>query len=138
MSKLNRKDFGKNKLPIMPSINDYGSRAEWENDCWHKIAASKDLLELLSTSGERHDLVMRAAAIDAITSGKSYKQIGNELWLSPQTISGIKKALTENNYRSYPKRKERKKRVYSRDPKAGRARPRGRRVKTKYGTLYIP
>jgi len=124
----------------MPAIGDYGSRAEWESDCWHKIMASKDLLELLSTSSERHDLVMRAAAMDAIASGKSYSQIGNELWLSPQTISGVKKALAENNYKSYPERgkKERKKKVYSHIAKSGKSKPRGTPRKTKYGTLYIP
>lgn len=141
MMNANKKTVDKKELPAMPEIRNYNSRAEWETACWRKISASKDLLDSFITSYERHNLIMRAAAVDAIASGKSYKQIGNELWLSPQTISGIKKALAENNYyRSYLNRskKERKKRVYSHTAKSGQSRPRGTPRRTKYGTLYIP
>ena len=130
---------GKNKLLIMPVLGNYSSRAEWENACWHKISASKDILGIISTSSERHDLVMRAVAIDAIISGKSYRQIGQELWLSSQTISSIKKALTGNNYKSYSERskKERKKKVYSYS-KTQKYGPRGTPRRTKYGIVYMP
>src|SRR3989344_6766466 len=99
----------------MPPINNYSSRKEWEAVCWKKILRSKNLLKLLITAHERRDLVMRAAAIDRILSGKSYNQIGEELWLSPQTVSGIKKALREKIYTSYLERskKERQKKIYS-------------------------
>ncbi len=124
----------------MPVVGNYHSRAEWETVCWQKMLASKGLLELLITSNERHNLVMRAAATGALLSGKSYKEIEKELWLSSQTISSIKKALTDNNYRSYLERgkKERKKRVYSHIAKSWRTRPRGTPRRTKYGTLYVP
>jgi len=58
---------------------------------------------------------MRAAAIDLIQSGKSYRQISEKLWLSSQTISCLKKALAENGYKSYQERSktERKKKNYS-------------------------
>ena len=137
---MNEKIAGKKKLSAMPKIDNYHSRAEWEDACWQKISVSKDLLELLVTSHERHDLVMRAAAIDAIASGKSYKEIEKELWLSSQTISSIKKALAENNYRSYLERskKERKKKIYSHSTESRRVRPRGTPRRTKYGILYIP
>ncbi|MEK7546766.1 MAG: Trp family transcriptional regulator [Patescibacteria group bacterium] len=137
---MNKKFVGKNKLPIMPKIGDYNSRVEWENACWRKISASKDTLELLSTSNERHNLVMRVTVVNALASGKSYRQISKELWLSSQTISSIKKALTENNYRSYPERskKERKKKIYSYRTKTGRSKPRGTPHRTKYGILYMP
>ncbi len=121
----------------MPAIGDCRSRVEWEGACWHKISASKDILELISTSSERHDLVMRAAAINALISGKSYREIGKELWLSPQTISGIKKALDENSYKSYPGRKERKKKVYSYS-KTQKYGPKGTPRRTKYGIVYMP
>ena len=138
--KTTAKITDKNKLPALPALDDYSSRAEWEDACWRKVSASKDILDIISTSSERHDFVMRAAAIKAIISGKSYRQIGEELWLSSQTISSIKKALTGNNYRSYSERskKERKKRVYSHGMEPRRSRPRGTPHRTKYGTVYIP
>jgi len=126
----------------IPPINNYHSRQEWETACWRKILESKELLSLLITSHERRDLVNRAAAIDRIISGKSYQEIGNELWLSPQTISVIKKAINEKAYRSYLERshKERKKKKYSSGPVStkSRTRPRGKPHRTKYGTIYIP
>ena len=129
----------KKELVNMPPISDYASRKEWEAACWKKIAGSEKLLWLLVTSHERHDIVMRAAAVDGIASGKSYRTIGAELWLSPQTISGIKKALSEKAYNSYRERskKERKKRVYSIIESRERKR-RGTPRRTKYGVLYMP
>ncbi len=123
----------------MPPINHYASRKEWETAYWDKILKSKDLLQLVITSHERHDLVMRAAAIDSLSSGKSYRQIGKELWLSPQTVSGIKKAVSEKAYKSYLERskKERKKKIYSSKIKTRKVRPSGIPRRTKYGTLYI-
>ncbi|MFH1161789.1 MAG: hypothetical protein V1696_00730 [Candidatus Jorgensenbacteria bacterium] len=133
--KTNRKRKG-----ITPPVSDYPSRAAWEAACWKKLAASQGLLRLLITAYERHDLVMRAAALDRILSGKSYRQIGEELWLSPQTVSGIKKAFKEKNYRSYLERSktERKKRIYHSLRHPAQARPHGRPVRTKYGIVYIP
>ncbi len=124
----------------MPPIDDYSSRQEWEIACWRKILKSKELLPLLITSHERRNLVRRAAAMDRIISGKSYRKIGSELWLSPQTISVIKKAISEKNYRSYLERskKERKKRKYSDSPFPIQRKPKGRPHRTKYGTVYLP
>jgi hypothetical protein len=98
------------------------------------------LLQLLLTSHERRDLVRRAAALEGLVSGKSYRQIGEELWLSPQTINVVKKAINENNYRSYLERSktERKKRKYSFHPIPSKSRPRGRPHRAKYGTIYLP
>lgn len=124
----------------MPSVNKYPSRKEWEAACWQKILESKELLQLLITSHERRNIVRRVAALEGLTSGKSYRQIGEELWLSPQTVSGIKKALSEKNYRSYLERskKERKRKKYSFNPTPSKSRPRGRPQRTKYGTIYMP
>jgi len=128
------------KEKSLPPISHYRSREEWEENCWEKIRKSGELLNLLATPYERHNLVMRAAVMDRIKSGKSYRQIGEELWLSSQTISGIKKAINRNKYRSYRERgkTERKKRVYSPDTKQIRKKPRGRPVRTKYGIVYLP
>ena len=142
INKTNRKNIG--ALPqisgILPPINNYSSRLEWESACWQKILKSKELLRLLITSHERRNLVMRVAALNRLIAGRSYRQIGEELWLSPQTISGIKKALKEKSYRSYLERskKERKKREYSSIPAPFKPRPRGRPHRTKYGTIYMP
>ncbi|MFH1161816.1 MAG: hypothetical protein V1696_00870 [Candidatus Jorgensenbacteria bacterium] len=139
-------EMKKEKNGVMPLVSDYSSRTEWETACWRKLLQSKELLRLLVTSHERHNLVMRAAALDRLIAGKSYKQIGRELWLSPQTISGIKKALKEKSYQSYQSyqsylersKKERKKRKYSFNSLPAKARSRGRPHRTKYGTIYLP
>lgn len=125
---------------MLPSLNNYSSRKEWEDACWQKILKFKDLLESLTTSNERHNLVMRAAVMEAINSGKKYREMAEELYLSPQTISAIKKALKENNYRSYRERgkTERKKKIYSDWSKPKKKKYRGRPVRTKYGTIYLP
>ena len=119
-------------------MNSFTSRKEWEAACWEEVMNAKELLALLVTAHERRDLVMRAAAVDGLLSGKSYTKIGEELWLSPQTISGLKKAISEKGYKSYLERskKERKKKTYSftSSPRRRSGTPR----KTKYGTLYMP
>lgn len=151
MNKISNKEFkqiykqkhqgtdGK-KPAILPPIKNYPSRQEWENVCWREILKSEELLKLLITSHERRDLIMRAAALESLVSGKSYRQIGEELWLSPQTISNIRKTINENNYRSYLERSktERKKKKYSSNFSAVKSKPRGVPKRTKYGTIYMP
>lgn len=127
---------------MLPPINNFPSRKEWENACWRKILESKDLLQLLISAHERRRLVLRAAALEGLASGKSYRQVSKELWLSLQTISGVKKVVSEKEYRSYLERskKERKKKKYSGigllPPKPKK--PKGRPQRTKYGTIYMP
>jgi len=128
-----------NKFKIdLPLIGHYSSRKEWEAVCWRKILKSKDFLESLVTLYERHNLVMRAAVIDGMVSGKKYREIAKELWLSQQTISAIIKSVKENSYRSYRERgkTERKKKVYSFRPKKKKE-YRGRRIRTKYGPMHV-
>jgi uncharacterized protein YerC len=134
------KNKDRNKNFTLPPINRYSSRKEWEDACWHKILKSKNLLGLLVTFYERHNLIMRAAVMDRINSGKRYRQIAEELWLSPQTISSIRRALKENSYRSCRERskKERKKKVYSSSPVPKQRKHRGKPIRTKYGTVYLP
>ena len=123
----------------MPAINDYSSRKEWEVAYWKNIVESGELLQLLITPHERHNIIMRAATLEGLSSGKSYKIIGEELWLSPQTISSIKKAAHEKSYRSYRDRgkSERKKKTYS-TIKVPRNKPKRIFRRTKYGVLYMP
>jgi len=99
----------------LPRTKAYQSRSEWEKICWRKLLRHPELLDAIVTSYERHNIIMRAAVADRVNAGKSYTDIGRELWLSPQTISAIKKGLLENMYRSYADRgkTERKKKIYS-------------------------
>jgi len=124
----------------MSPVSRYRTRAEWENACWRKISKSENLLKILVTAHERHNLVLRAAVMDRISSGKSYRRIADELWLSSQTVSSIKKAMGGKSYRSYRERSktERKKRQYSRDTFRTEKKFRGRPVRTKYGIVYVP
>lgn len=128
----------KNRL-ILSRLDRYRSRKEWEEACWQEILKSNDILRLLTTPYERRNLVLRAVAVDRINSGLSYQKISEELWLSPQTISSLKKAMHSATYRSYRDRgkTERKSKAYSKMPGSLESRPIGRRVKTKYGTLYL-
>ncbi len=124
----------------LPPVNQYPSRKEWEKLCWQKILNSGDFLVSLITSYERHNFVLRAAVMDRIRSGKSYRQIGEELWLSSQTISVIKKAINSDGYQSYRQRgkTERRKTKYSSFSRPLKIKHQGRPVRTKYGTVYIP
>src|SRR3990172_8184043 len=88
----------------LPPMSRHPSRKEWENACWRKILKSEELLGLLVTPYERHNLVMRAAVMERMRAGKRYRQIADELWLSPQTISSIRKASGKNSYHSYRER----------------------------------
>lgn len=135
--KINTK---KKTLFALPPLDRYSSRQEWEDVCWHKILKSQNLFESLVTPYERHNLVRRAAVMDRINSGKAYKRIVEELWLSPQTISSIKRALKENGYRSYRERskKERKKKTHFSSPSSSKRKRHGKAIRTKYGTLYMP
>jgi hypothetical protein len=97
------------------------------------------MLELVVTPYERRTLTTRAAGVSRIIAGKRSCEITRELWLSPQTISTLKKALREKTYRSYRERgkTERKAKVYHSDKKGG-ARDFRRKVRTKYGPVYLP
>lgn len=132
--------MGKKTLLELPPMGRYPSRKEWEAACWRKIIASGNPLNLLATSYERHNIIMRAAVIEGINSGKKYRRIAEELLLSLQTISGIKKSMAESGYRSYRERgkTERKKKVYSSGPISKTKKRRGRPFRTKYGTIYMP
>jgi len=83
---------------------------------------------------------MRAATLKELISGKGPRKISRKLFISSQIINIIKKAMTENKYRSYLERskKERKRKEYSIDRRPIRKLPKGRPKRTKYGTIYMP
>lgn len=125
---------------MIPPVDNYPSRREWEEASWRKISESKNLLSTLVTSYERHNLVMRAAVLEGLVLGKGQRQLSRELSVSLQTINAVKKAITEDSYRSYSERskKERKKRKYSPNSILSQTKRRGRSVRTKYGTIHVP
>jgi hypothetical protein len=82
---------------------------------------------------------VRAAGISRILAGKKSCEIARELWLSPQTISTLRKALREEVYRSYRERgKTERKAIVYHDALKERTRNSGRKVRTKYGSVYLP
>jgi Trp operon repressor len=129
----------KQLLMKLPSIDKYFSRKEWESACWQKLLKSDELLRLLVTSHEQHNLVMRAATLKEIMSGKGPRQISRELFVSLQTVGVIKKSMNETNYKSYSERskKERKKKAYSVSRRQIKSKWRGRPRRTKFGTIYV-
>lgn len=126
---------------ILPSLKSFPSRKEWEKAIWKRILKSGGILDSLVTANERHNIVMRAAAMNDVSSGKTYAAIARELLITPQTVSSAKKAVaTSGNYRSYRERgkTERKKKIYSMDPSRRKEIPLGRIVRTKYGKMILP
>lgn len=86
----------------IPPVRAYPSRKAWEEACWRKIAGTNNFIARFATAHERHVWVIRAAIVDRLHTGRSYKQISEELWISPQTVSEIKKAMqNKNEYGSY-------------------------------------
>ncbi|MBI4084971.1 MAG: hypothetical protein HY432_00475 [Candidatus Liptonbacteria bacterium] len=129
----------KKRSLITPPVGNYSSRKEWEIVCWNEILKSEKLLRAIVTPNERNNLVKRAAALERLSAGESYTEVGKELLLSPQTISAIKKILKETGYKSYRERSktDRKKKKYSVDY-SRKPRHQGAAVRTKYGTVYLP
>ncbi len=88
-------------------ICQFKSRKEWSDAVWHKLL--KDIknpslsvaLDSLLGAYEKQIIVNRLAALSLIKDGKTYKQIGEELWLSPTTISSLKKTLANNFSKEY-------------------------------------
>ncbi len=95
----------------MKGIDNFSSRKDWESYLWLMFLgmvgkskspkAVKNLLESLLSSAEKRDVAKRLAAVALLREGKSYKEISRILWISPATISALKKSLMEQSgYRS--------------------------------------
>ncbi len=130
----------KNILLLLPARNLFLSHKEWEGACWKKIVKSKKLLDLLITSNERRNIVIRAAVVGFIDSGKGFRQISRELQISRQTISSIKKITKESTYKSYRERSktERKKKVHNSNFFQKKKESYRYYRRTKYGKIYMP
>ena len=79
------------------------SRKEWSEDSWRgflnsveKADSKKRVTELLDTilsDSEKKLISKRLAALRLIEAGVSYKAIGRKLWMSPSTVSALKKIM---------------------------------------------
>jgi len=115
-------------MKSVPPTHKFKSRKEWENCVWETIVSSladysslKDVekfLAMLVTAHEREQIIKRAATVSLIKQGKSYREIGDILWLSHPTISSVKNSMTAGGYVSYYERsKNNKKKVRQEKPK---------------------
>lgn len=111
----------------------------FEKEFWQNSEKNRGFLESLLTPNEKYNLILRFAVKKMVGAKKSYNQIAEELFISPQTISSIKKSLKANRYKSYREcsKTERKKKIYSSIGPPRKRRPAGRAVRTKYGTIYL-
>ncbi|MDO8664414.1 MAG: Trp family transcriptional regulator [Candidatus Liptonbacteria bacterium] len=84
---------------------------KWEADIWRRFlndiekadskSAIAKLFDNLLSANEKALISKRLAAMALIKSGKSYKEIGRILWISPSTVSAIKKSVHQAiNYKS--------------------------------------
>ncbi len=138
---MKRKNFDREQEEMLPLMDNYVSRKDWERACWRKMIKSEKMLQALTTPSERHNVVMRATATEALQSGKSYRQISKELGISLQTINSIKRAVDRNGYQSYFERSKkggRKKQSNTKAITSIKPRREGRRQRTKYGIVYLP
>ena len=125
-----------------------GSKTSWEENAWKEIVAQtaklqKDQLfeffRLTTSSRDRKNIILRAAIISGLQTGKSYRKLSYELGASTQTVASIMHALTTRHYLPYQVRTK-----DTRKPR--RAIPAIQRTsgssikqahKTKYGTVYF-
>lgn len=66
-------------------------------DAGHDHKTAKFLDNILTTS-EKKIISKRLAALVLIKSGKSYRDIGKMLWISPATVSALKKSVCGESY----------------------------------------
>ncbi|MCX6702818.1 MAG: Trp family transcriptional regulator [Candidatus Wolfebacteria bacterium] len=97
----------------------FKSREEWEDFVWERFISDlrksqkEKLVEFfnhLVTVDEKRMFAKRFIAIVLIKEGKSYKDIGKVLWISPSTVRALKKVFLENsdyqsNYEYYKNKK---------------------------------
>lgn len=92
-------------------LDNFSSRQKWKDYLWKELIKkfselkSENQLEIflnkLLTKKEKDILIKRLMIMVLIQKGKSYKEISEMLWLSPNTVSAIKKGLKNFEYKSY-------------------------------------
>ena len=109
MKNNNNKNYGKEAVDQLR-----GKEAEqWTEFLWDELLTKlsdlkskkelKRALESLTSEHERKTILRRLAVNALVRSGKSYRKIGEVLWIAPQTISAVKKNSFNmtSSYRSY-------------------------------------
>ena len=92
----------------MKNLSEFKSRKEWEEFAWSSFLKKlliinqekqlKELLESVLSAKEKKLIINRLIAAALINKGKTYREIGEILWLSPNTISAIKKGLLKKSF----------------------------------------
>lgn len=96
----------------MKNLDEFKSRKEWEEFVWleflqnlnktKSIQQFKEILESVLSEKEKRLIIKRIIAAFLISQGRSYREMGDILWLSHNTISAIKKGLLKKSaYRGY-------------------------------------
>ncbi|MEK7212530.1 MAG: Trp family transcriptional regulator [Patescibacteria group bacterium] len=91
-------------------ISKFKSRKEWEGALWQKFLEdirktesrkTAIFLDSILSENEKGLISRRLAAMALIKTGKTYREVGEILWISPSTISAIKKSASDRlNYKS--------------------------------------
>lgn len=92
----------------MKSLSEFKSRKEWREFIWLEFLREvkktkseeqfKEILESVLSAKEKNLIINRLMAAALIKNGKTYREISELLWLSPNTISAIKKNLLRKSF----------------------------------------
>lgn len=88
-------------------ISEFKSKKHWVDYIWQRLLedikhpALRSALDHLLSSYEKNIIVNRLAAVLLIREGKTYRQIGEELWLSHNTIRSLKRVLDNPYFTEY-------------------------------------
>ncbi|MEK7634649.1 MAG: Trp family transcriptional regulator [Patescibacteria group bacterium] len=93
------------------SLDNFSSRQKWKDYLWQELTRkfselksvrqTEIFLNKLLTKKEKDVLIKRLMIMVLIQKGKSYSEMSEMLWLSPNTISAIKNGLKNSEYKSY-------------------------------------
>lgn len=96
----------------------FHSRKEWEEFLWRellrqisRIKSTENLdgfLQCFISKHERNIMLKRLTALMMLKEGKSYREIGRLLWISPSTLSALRRSALLNPA-NYVTRREREK-----------------------------
>ena len=93
------------------SLDNFSSRQKWKDYLWQELTRkfselksvrqTEIFLNKLLTKKEKDVLIKRLMIMVLIQKGKSYSEMSEMLWLSPNTISATKNGLKNSEYKSY-------------------------------------
>jgi Trp operon repressor len=128
-------------------VSDFNTRNGWKTAAWNQLIDSlansnaedlRKIVELITSPYERNLMTIRAAVLERLDSGESYREIGRELWVSPTMISWIKKGLNTKKYTSSWEKVKVDTRINQIKKSRAKERPWPNRYRqTKYGRLRI-